>query len=110
MEVQGHNPLAQTLRRKAFPPDPTQTNEEQQDDDVFTAPTVALIGWFNKGKTHVLNLLSGQQLPEGSTEKSRTRGISFKIVPSQEQNRPAFIFADSAGLNSPVKSMHNCMT
>ena len=37
---------------------------------------VAVLGLYDKGKTHILNQISSQNLPTGS--KITTKGISFK--------------------------------
>lgn len=59
---------------------------------------VSVIGFFNKGKTFVVNKIADLNLP--SARQVHTRGLSF-ILPGDER-RQNCIFLDTAGTNSPV--------
>ena len=59
---------------------------------------MAVLGLFDKGKTFVLNHLTGSQLPSG--KKVSTKGLSFKHV---DVEGTKFIVLDSEGSYAPVK-------
>jgi hypothetical protein len=61
---------------------------------------VAVLGLFNRGKTHVLNQLAGIKLP--SSKKPHTKGLSF-MDPSHLQ----WILLDTAGTNAPLGRVQN---
>jgi hypothetical protein len=61
---------------------------------------VAVLGLFNRGKTHVLNQLAGIKLP--SSKKLHTKGLSF-VDPSHLQ----WILLDTAGTNAPLGRVQN---
>ena len=60
---------------------------------------VAVVGLYDKGKTFVLNNISGSNLPSG--KKVNTRGLSFKHVDMDSGTK--LILLDTAGSYSPVK-------
>ena len=61
-------------------------------DSVFS-----LVGMYDKGKTFVLNRLTGLNFKSG--KKHTTRGISMKEVTI---DREKFFVLDTAGTNSPI--------
>ena len=71
----------------------------QQEEAVdWQGAVIAVVGLYDKGKTFVLNQLTGAQLPSG--KKCTTKGLSFKHVNVEKTN---FVLLDSAGSYSPVK-------
>ena len=58
---------------------------------------VSSVGYFNKGKTFVINKTASLNLP--SARELHTRGLSFVLPRDERQN---WIFLDTAGTNSPV--------
>jgi len=60
---------------------------------------VAVVGLYDKGKTFVLNNISGSNLPSG--KKVNTKGLSFKHVDMDSGTK--LILLDTAGSYSPVK-------
>jgi len=66
--------------------------------DGWDGAVVAVLGLFDKGKTFVLNHLTGSQLPSG--KKVSTKGLSFKHV---DVEGTKFIVLDSEGSYAPVK-------
>uniref|UniRef100_A0A7S2U4D3 G domain-containing protein n=1 Tax=Lotharella oceanica TaxID=641309 RepID=A0A7S2U4D3_9EUKA len=72
-----------------------QRQEERTD---WAGAVVAVVGLYDKGKTFVLNHLTGANLPSG--KKVRTKGLSFKHM---DVDGTQFVLLDSAGSNSPVR-------
>eukprot|EP01001_Neometanema_parovale_P011480 NODE_772_length_2108_cov_85.934005_g734_i0.p1 GENE.NODE_772_length_2108_cov_85.934005_g734_i0~~NODE_772_length_2108_cov_85.934005_g734_i0.p1 ORF type:complete len:642 (+),score=96.86 NODE_772_length_2108_cov_85.934005_g734_i0:54-1979(+) len=66
----------------------------------WSGTIVTVLGEFNKGKTWVLNELTGSKLPSGVN--IRTEGLSFKRL---ELARRELALLDTAGAGSPVKSV-----
>eukprot|EP01133_Synstelium_polycarpum_P007856 gene7856-9221_t len=62
---------------------------------------VAVLGLFNKGKTHLINKLAGYNLKSG--KKVETKGLSFK----QTQVGKNLIFLDTAGTATPLEYPQN---
>ena len=60
--------------------------------------TIGVVGLFNKGKTFVVNRLTGTSLP--SDCKVNTRGLSM-IIPRTGFGKE-YVWLDTAGTNSPV--------
>ncbi|CAD8199059.1 unnamed protein product [Paramecium pentaurelia] len=58
---------------------------------------VAVLGLYDKGKTHILNQLTNQNLPTGS--KITTKGISLKQCIIDKNN--SFVLIDTAGSYAP---------
>ncbi|CAD8186951.1 unnamed protein product [Paramecium octaurelia] len=58
---------------------------------------VAVLGLYDKGKTHILNQLTNQNLPTGS--KITTKGISLKQCIVDKNN--SFVLIDTAGSYAP---------
>jgi GTPase Era involved in 16S rRNA processing len=56
-----------------------------------------VLGLYDKGKTHILNQISSQNLPTGS--KITTKGISFKQCIVDNNNQ--FVLIDTAGSYAP---------
>lgn len=58
---------------------------------------VSMLGFYNKGKTFLLNKLAGATFASGQTVN--TEGLSFKLIEKKEFKA---IVIDTAGLESPV--------
>lgn len=67
-------------------------------DGAWNGAVIAVVGLYDKGKTFVLNQLTGAALPSG--KKVSTKGLSFKHV---KIDSTRFIVLDSAGSYSPVQ-------
>jgi len=84
--------------------DATLAGTEDMSDSVTVAPiawqgaVIAVVGLYDKGKTFVLNQITGSNLPSG--KKCTTKGLSFKNINVESTN---FTLLDSAGSYSPVK-------
>jgi len=64
----------------------------------WNATVVAVVGLYNKGKTTVLNLMTGTEFQALNT--IRTKGISFKLLKTPPNGQ--LILLDTAGMYSPV--------
>lgn len=72
--------------------------EPDGDSVDWQGAVIAVVGLYDKGKTFVLNQITGGSLPSG--KKCTTKGLSFKHVNVEQTN---FVLLDSAGSYSPVK-------
>eukprot|EP00472_Partenskyella_glossopodia_P010412 CAMPEP_0197518342 /NCGR_PEP_ID=MMETSP1318-20131121/3516_1 /TAXON_ID=552666 /ORGANISM="Partenskyella glossopodia, Strain RCC365" /LENGTH=564 /DNA_ID=CAMNT_0043068611 /DNA_START=54 /DNA_END=1748 /DNA_ORIENTATION=+ len=66
--------------------------------DDWNGAIIAVVGLYDKGKTFLLNQITGANLPSG--RKVRTKGLSFKHM---EVDGMKFCLLDSAGSNTPVR-------
>ena len=63
---------------------------------------VSVLGNKNSGKSFILHLLTGKDIPNGYTVT--TEGLSF-IIPDNDKNKDDnFILIDTAGIESPLLS------
>eukprot|EP00466_Bigelowiella_natans_P010033 jgi/Bigna1/80064/fgenesh1_pg.67_\ len=76
--------------------------EQTEDGDQWNGAIIAVVGLYDKGKTFLLNQISGAKLPSG--RKVRTKGLSFKHM---EVDKMKFCLLDSAGSNAPVRVENN---
>lgn len=60
---------------------------------------VSVLGDKNSGKSFILHLLTGKDIPNGYTVT--TEGLSF-IIPSGQENNDNYILIDTAGTESPL--------
>eukprot|EP00667_Euglena_gracilis_P006638 EG_transcript_6696 len=75
-------------------------DDRRMDIESWKGVIVTVLGDFNKGKTHVLNRLTGTKLPSGIN--IRTEGLSFKRM---KLARKEVCLLDTAGGGSPVRSV-----
>lgn len=75
-------------------------NIEKKDYIAKKLSIVSVLGNKNSGKSFILHLLTGKNIPNGYTVT--TEGLSF-IIPDDEQNKnDNYILIDTAGTESPL--------
>lgn len=77
-----------------------QRRIESDLSEAWVGAFVAVVGLYNRGKTHLLNSISGAKLLSGL--QVHTEGLSFKMPEDKEKYH--FTLLDTAGSHSPVQS------
>lgn len=77
-----------------------QRRVEADLSEAWVGAFVAVVGLYNRGKTHLLNSISGAKLLSGL--QVHTEGLSFKMPEDKEKYH--FTLLDTAGSHSPVQS------
>ena len=80
----------------------TKAKSDIKEDLEKRVAIVSVLGNKNSGKSFILHLLTGKDIPNGYTVT--TEGLSF-IIPDNDKNKnDNFILIDTAGIESPLLS------
>ena len=80
----------------------TKAKSDIKEDLEKLVAIVSVLGNKNSGKSFILHLLTGKDIPNGYTVT--TEGLSF-IIPDNDKNKnDNFILIDTAGIESPLLS------